>query len=238
MRFTNNENIKNDITRNGYFNSLSVKESKPSIEKNTQFNNSSFNQPLNNNHLMKQTERFNTDMIFRKKEIIDTKDKSIETMNSEINKLKNSFSDVISKDKEIQELKNKIYLLNKDLQEKSGETDNIKELEIELKFLKKKLDEEYNKNYEISSIKNELKKIKDENISLRKKILEINQTSNLYKLKKNIIKHTNCSIKLVDKVLEENNITENSFLLNTITKVLIEKIMNQIKKENKPDPWD
>ena len=117
MRFSNNDNINNDITRSGYFNSLSLDSTNKVFDK-THFNNSSFNQPLNNNHFEKQTERFNTDMTFRTKEIIDSKDKSIESMNSEINRLKNSLSDVILKDKEIQELKNKIYLLNKDLQKK------------------------------------------------------------------------------------------------------------------------
>ena len=46
MRFSNNENINNDITRSGYFNSL--KNSLIQL-----FNNSSFNKPLNNNHLTK-----------------------------------------------------------------------------------------------------------------------------------------------------------------------------------------
>ena len=113
MRYSNNEQVNNDITRNGYFNSLqSDNLNNPLLQS---FNNSSINKPLNNNHFMKQTERFNTDMTFRTKEIVDSKDKSIESMNTEINKLKNSLSDVILKDKEIQELKNKIYILNKDL---------------------------------------------------------------------------------------------------------------------------
>ena len=42
----------------------------------------------------------------REKELFDTKDKTIDSMNSEINKLKNSLQEVIKKDKEIQELKN------------------------------------------------------------------------------------------------------------------------------------
>ena len=180
---------------------------------------------------MKQTERFNTDITFRTKEIIDPKDKSIESMNTEINKLKNSLSDVILKDKEIQELKNKIYILNKDLQEKNGETDKIKELEIELRFIKKRLDEEYNKSSEIVSIKNSLKRLSDENNTLRKKILELNQSTNLFKLKKNIIKHTKCSIEIIEKVFEENNITENSFLLNNIDEKIINKIIKEVKDE-------
>ena len=57
-------------------------------------------------------------------------------------------------------------------------------LEIKIKFVKNRLDEEYNKSSELVSIKNELKKIKDENILLRKKLLEINQSTNLFKLKK------------------------------------------------------
>ena len=231
MRFSNNENINNDITRNGFFNSLKNSS-------NSTFTDNSFNKPLNNNHLTKQTERFNTDMTFRTKEIIDSKDKSIESMNTEIHKLKNSLSEVILKDKEIQELKNKIYLLNKELQDKNRDSDKVKELEIEIKFVKNRLDEEYNKNSELVSIKNELKKVKDENYSLRKKILEINQSTNLFKLKKNLMKHTKCSIEQVDKILEENNINENSFLLNTISKELIQTIMNQIKLNSKPDPWD
>ena len=167
MRFSNNDNINNDITRSGYFNSLSLDSTNKVFDKNI-YNKLLFNQPLNNNHFEKQTERFNTDMTFRTKEIIDSKDKSIESMNSEINRLKNSLSDVILKDKEIK-LKNKIYLLNKDLQKKSGVDDKVKELEIELKFLKKiRLDEEYNKSSEIVSIRNELKKVKDENNFMRK----------------------------------------------------------------------
>ena len=130
MRFSNNDNINNDITRNGFFNSLKNSS-------NFTFTDNSFNKPLNNNNfLTKQTERFNTDMTFRTKEIIDSKDKSIESMNTEIHKLKNSLSEVILKDKEIQELKNKIYLLNKELQDKNRDSDKVKELEIEIKFVK------------------------------------------------------------------------------------------------------
>ena len=229
MRYSNNEQVNNDITRNGYFNSLqSDNLNNPLVQS---FNNSSVTKPFNNNHFMKQTERFNTDITFRTKEIVDPKDKSIESMNTEINKLKNSLSDVILKDKEIQELKNKIYILNKNLQEKNGETDKIKELEIELRFIKKKLDEEYNKSSEIVSIKNSLKRLSDENNTLRKKILELNQSTNLFKLKKNIIKHTNCSIEIIEKVFEKNNITENSFLLNNIDEKFINKIIKEVKDE-------
>ena len=79
----------------------------------------------------------------KNKGIFDQKEKTIQSLNEEVNKLKNSLNEVIIKDKEIQELKNKNVLLNKELQERSGDLQKIKDLEMEIKFIKKKLDDEY-----------------------------------------------------------------------------------------------
>ena len=168
----------------------------------------------------------------QQKEIFDRKDATIESMKSEINQLKTNLQEVILKDKEIQELKNKITLLNKDLQENSGNLQKIKDLEMEVKFVKTKLDEEYlissgvkTMKKEVENIKQDIENIKKENNDLRKKMLQINQGKNLFKLKKIIVKHTKCEVDILNTVLEENNITEDSFILNDINEELIKKVI-------------
>ena len=53
----------------------------------------------------------------------------------------------------------------------------------------------------------------------------MNQEKNLFKLKKIIVKHTKCDLDKLTKILEENNITEESFILNDINEELIKKVM-------------
>ena len=159
MKYSNNDRLSNDLTRMAYqnnddklFENLSRKkqtlESKhllPQVNSEP-FNNTS--KPINpfkdifpnQKQYERNVEKIDNDLDMKQKDIVDRKDKTIDSMNSEINKLKNSLQEVIIKDKEIQELKNKIVILNKDLQEKSGESQKIKDLEMELKFVKKKLD--------------------------------------------------------------------------------------------------
>ena len=91
--------------------------------------------------------------------MINSKDKTIESMNSEINKLK-VLNEVMEKDKKIQELKNELTLLNQKFQESSGAALQVKELELELKVTKKKLDEEYLCLSEVTIARKELEKNK------------------------------------------------------------------------------
>ena len=250
MKYSNNDRLSNDLTRMAYqnnddklFENLSRKkqtlESKhllPQVNSEP-FNNTS--KPINpfkdifpnQKQYQRNVEKIDNDLDMRQKDIVDRKDKTIDSMNSEINKLKNSLQEVIIKDKEIQELKNKIVILNKDLQEKNGESQKIKDLEMELKFVKKKLDEEYLISSEVKSMKKEVQSIKTENTSLRKKMLELNQSTNLFKLKKIIHKHTNCDLDDLNKILRENDITEDSFILNDINSELIKKVLGLMNKK-------
>ena len=131
----------------------------------------------------------------------------------------------MEKDKKIK-LKNELTLLNQKFQESSGAALQVKELELELKVTKKKLDVEYIRSSEVTIARKELEKIKEENNSLRKKMLLMNQEKNLFKLKKIIVKHTKCDLDKLTKILEENNITEESFILNDINEELIKKVMD------------
>ena len=240
MRYSNNDNILNDLTRMGFtnindyennINNLLSQNHKLPNAIPKPFNNISnpinpFKDILINESQYKRSiERIDTDEDMREKELFDTKDKTIDSMNSEINKLKNSLQEVIKKDKEIQELKNKATLLNKELQEKNGESLKIKELEMEVKFIKKKLDDEYLISSEVKSMKKEVESIKKENNNLRKKMLSMNQEKNLFKLKKIIVKHSKCELDKLNNILEENNITENTFILNDINEDLIKKVI-------------
>ena len=240
MRYSNNDNITNDLTRMGFtntndyennFNNLLNLNHKLPHTTPKPFNNIS--NPLNpfkdilinDSQYKRSVERIDTDESMRAKELFDTKDKTIDSMNSEINKLKNSLQEVIKKDKEIQELKNNATILNKELQGKNGESLKIKELEMEVEFIKKKLDDEYLISSEVKSMKKEVESIKKENNNLRKKMLSMNQEKNLFKLKKIIVKHSKCELDELNKILEENNITEDSFILNDINEDLIKKVI-------------
>ena len=46
------------------------------------------------------------------------------------------------------------------------------------------------------------------------------------------MKHTKCKIETIDKILKDNDITENSFLLNSIDGDLIKKIIDEIKNDS------
>ena len=63
-------------------------------------------------------------------------------------------------------------------------------------------------------------------------MLQINQSTNLFKLKKIIVKHTKCDLDKLNKVLEENNITEDSFILNDINESLIKKVIGFLNKKS------
>ena len=164
-------------------------------------------------------------------ELISSKDKTIESMNSEINKLKMSLNDIFEKDKEIQELKNQLYLVNQKLQENNSSSVKINELEQELRSTKTKLDEEYILSSEVTMARNELEKIKEENNSLRKKMLQMNQEKNMFKLKKIIVKYTKCELDKLNDILNENDITEDSFILNDINEELIKKVISFLNKK-------
>ena len=88
-----------------------------------------------------------------------------------------------------------------------------------------KLDEEYLISSEVKTLKKEIESVKTENNTLRKKILELNQRTNLFKLKKIIHKHTECDLNKLNKILEDNDITEDSFILNDINEKLIKKVI-------------
>lgn len=256
-RYTNTDNISNDLSRLGY--NSSVKDfNKPLNFNYNQYNNNISSKkisssdllplqnknPFNNNSLnsfnndfinssiqFRQNDKVNQDHIQKTNELISSKDQTIESMNSEINKLKTSLNEVMEKDKKIQELKNEITLLNQKNQANNGAALQVKELELELKVTKKKLDEEYIRSSEVTMAHKELEKIKEENNSLRKKMLQINQEKNMFKLKKIIVKHTKCDLNKLNNVLEENNITEDSFILNDINEELIKKVMGFLNKK-------
>ncbi len=244
MRYSNNDRLSNDLTRMGYQNNNdrgleSLQRKKQTLESkhllpgmNTEpFNNTS--RPINpfkdilpnQQHFERNVEKIDTDLAMKQKDAFDKKDKMIQSMTTEISQLKNSLQEVILKDKEIQELKNKNTLLNSDLQKTSGDTQKIKDLEMEVKFVKKKLDEEYLISSEVKTLKKEIESVKTENNTLRKKILELNQRTNLFKLKKIIHKHTECDLNKLNKILEDNDITEDSFILNDINEKLIKKVI-------------
>ena len=250
MRYSNNERLSNDLTRMAYQNTddkalESLNRKKQTLESKhllPQINSEPFNNTSrtinpfkdifpNQKQYQRNVEKIDTDLAMQQKDTSDRKDKTIDSMNSEINKLKNSLQEVIIKDKEIQELKNKITLLNKDLQESSGNLQKIKDLEMENKFIKKKLDEEYLISSEVKSMKKEVETIKEENTALRKKMLELNQRTNLFKLKKIIHKHTDCELDELNKILKENDITEDSFILNNINEKLIKKVIGLMNKK-------
>ena len=253
-RYTTN-NIDNDLTRMSYTNT-SPKNFNQSLNFNHKMNNhtlpgetNSFtssdllpkpvrnpfhnvnNDYINSSLNFRQNDKINHEQAQHTTELINSKDKTIESMNSEINKLKVSLNEVMEKDKKIQELKNELTLLNQKYQENSGAALQVKELELELKVTKKKLDEEYLRSSEVTIARKELEKIKEENNSLRKKMLQMNQEKNLFKLKKIIVKHTKCEVDELTKILEENNITEDSFILNDINEELIKKVMGFLNKK-------
>ena len=55
--------------------------------------------------------------------------------------------------------------------------------------------------------------------------------TNLFKLKKIIHKHTDCDLHELNKILEENDITEDSFILNDINEKLIKKVIGLMNKK-------
>ena len=57
----------------------------------------------------------------------------------------------------------------------------------------------------------------------------MNQKTNLFKLKKIIHKHTKCDLEELNKLLEENDITEDSFILNDINEQLIKRVLELLK---------
>ena len=193
--------------------------------------NHNHNNSMNSNLMHRQTGKINNDISIKTNEMIQSKDKTINSMNSEINKLKVTFNEVMEKDKKIQELKNESTLMNQKLQENNSALLKLKELEIELKITKKKLDEEYIKSSEVTIARIELEKIKGENESIKKKMLKINQSTNLFKLKKIVVKHTKCDLDKLNNILEENNITEDSFILNDINEALIKKVIEFLNKK-------
>jgi len=254
-RYSNNDNIDNDLSRIGYSNTSPKNFNQP-LNLNHKINTAlpgetkSFttssdllprpnknpfhninNDYINSNLNFRQTDKINHEQAQHTTELINSKDKTIDSMNSEINKLKVSLNEVMEKDKKIQELKNELTLLNQKLQENSGSALQVKELELELKITKKKLDEEYLRSSEVTIARKELEKIKEENNSLRKKMLQMNQEKNLFKLKKIIVKHTKCDVDKLTKILEENDITEESFILNDINEELIKKVMGFLIKK-------
>lgn len=251
-KYSNNDRITNDLTRMAYKNNdfnnpgsyrdlnntLDARHLLPQV--NTEpFNNTS--KPINpfkdiipnEKQFSRNVEKIDNDLNIARNNLFTQKDKTINDMNSEINKLKNNLQEVIKKDKEIQELKNKLTLINKELGEKSGLEQKIKDLEMELKFVKKKLDDEYLISSEVKTIKKDIDNIKQENISLRKKLLEMNQKTNLFKLKKIIHKHTNCDLDKLNEVLCDNDITEDSFILNSINENLIKKVIGYLNDSKK-----
>ena len=249
MRYSNNERLTNDLTRIAYQNTddkvlESLNRKKQTLESKyllPQINSEPFNnmsKPINpfkdiypnEQQFKRNVERIDTDLAMQQKDIFDRKDKTIDSMNSEINKLKNNLQEVIQKDKEIQELKNNITLLNKSLQENSGNLQKIKELDMEIKFIKNKLDEEYLISSEVKTMKKSVESIGFENVALRKKMLELNQKTNLFKLKKIIVKHSKCELDKLNNVLEENDITEDSFILNDIDEKLIKKVIGLLNE--------
>jgi len=248
-QYTNNDRINNDLTRLAYNNNdnfnnpggyrdlnntLDSRHLLPQVNSEP-FNNTS--KPINpfkdifpnQKQFKRSIEKIDNDVNIAQNNLFNEKDKTIDSMNTEINQLKNNLQEVIKKDKEIQELKNKLTLLNKDLQEKSGESQKIKELEMELKFVKKKLDDEYLISSEVKTMKKEVDNIKKENELIRKKLLEMNQKTNLFKLKKIIHKHTKCDLEELNKLLEGNDITEDSFILNGINEELIKRVLELLK---------
>ena len=248
-RYSNNDRINNDLTRMAYKNNdnfnnpgeyrdlnntLDARHLLPQV--NTEpFNNNSkpinpFKDILPNEKRYSRTmTKIDNDVTIAQNNLFNEKDKTIDSMNTEINQLKNNLQEVIKKDKEIQELKNKLTLLNKELGKKSGESQKIKELEMELKFVKKKLDDEYLISSEVKSMKREVENIKSENELIRKKLLEMNQKTNLFKLKKIVHKHTKCNLIELNKLLIENDITEESFILNSINEELIKRVLDLLK---------
>ena len=249
MRYSNNERLTNDLTRIAYQNTddkvlESLNRKKQTLESKyllPQINSEPFNnmsKPINpfkdiypnEQQFKRNVERIDTDLAIQQKTIFDRKDKTIDSMTSEINKLKDNLQEVIQKDKEIQELKNNITLLNKSLQENSGNLQKIKELDMEIKFIKNKLDEEYLISSEVKTMKKSVESIGFENVALRKKMLELNQKTNLFKLKKIIVKHSKCGLDKLNTVLEENDITEDSFILNDIDEKLIKKVIGLLNK--------
>lgn len=239
MRYSNTDNITNDLTRIAYKNNdLDMKQSNtllanellPLNNDREFFNTSNKINPFKNilpnqQQFNRSVEKIDTNSFMKHKDIFDKKEKTIHSLNEEVNKLKNSLNEVILKDKEIQELKNKNVLINKELQERSGDLQKIKDLEMELKFIKKKLDDEYLISSEVKTIKKDIESIKKENTELRKNILKLNQEKNLFKLKKIIHKHTNCDLEKLNDILKENNITEDSFILNNLNDTLIKKVI-------------
>ena len=237
MRYSNNDNITNDLTRIAYKNNdyndykkydnltsndlLPLNNSKDFLNTSNPFKNILPNKQQFN----RSVEKIDTNSFMKNKGIFDQKEKTIQSLNEEVNKLKNSLNEVIIKDKEIQELKNKNVLLNKELQERSGDLQKIKDLEMEIKFIKKKLDDEYLISSEVKTVKKDIDNIKKENTALRKNILKLNQEKNLFKLKKIIHKHTKCDLEKLNIILKENDITEDSFILNDINDTLIKKVI-------------
>ena len=67
---------------------------------------------INSNLNFRQTDKLIHEQAQHTTELINSKDKTIESMNSEINLLKVSLNEVMEKDKKIQELKNELTLLN------------------------------------------------------------------------------------------------------------------------------
>ena len=267
-RYTNTDNINNDLTRLSYNNNSIKKDFNNPLNLNRKLNNNDLlpkrieplknpfqnihknhnqlekynqnqyynsedtynhNNFMNSNLMHRQTGKINNDISMKTNELIQSKDKTIDSMNSEINKLKISLNEVMEKDKKIQELKNELTLMNKKLQENNSASLKVKELEIELKITKKTLDKEYIKSSEVTITRNKIEKIKEENESIKKKMLQINQSTNLFMLKKLIVKHTKCDLDKLNKVLEENNITEDSFILNDMNESLIKKVIEFLK---------
>ncbi len=231
FRYSNNDNISNDITRTAY----NSKHDFSDIRKSKSLNSNDL-LPLNNNpnlfkdllnqqQYSRNTEKIDTNSYMKIKNANDNHNNIINSLTEEVSRLKNALNDVIVKDKEIQELKNKIVLLTKELQENSTLPQKIKDLEMELKFVKKKLDDEYLISSEVKSTKRDIEKIKSENNLIRKNILEMNQKTNLFKLKKLVHKHTKCDLKKLNKILLDNDITEDSFILNNIDDKLIKKVI-------------
>ena len=251
-RYTNTDNINNDLARLSYKNNSINKNFNNPLNLNRKLTNNDLlpkkidslknpfydihhitnnNNYMNTNLMHRQTEKINNDIATKTNEMIQSKDKTIDSMNSEINKLKVSLNEVIEKDKKIQELKNELVLMNKKLQENNNALLKVKDLEIELKITKKKLDEEFFKSSEVTIARKELDKIKEENELIKKKMLQMNQEKNLFKLKKIIVKHTNCNLNNLNKILKENNITEDSFILNEMNESLIKKVICLINKK-------
>jgi len=243
MRYSNNDNITNDLTRIAYknndhneynnyknFDNLTSNDLLPLKNDRDFFDTSKKINPFKNilpnkQQFNRSVEKIDTNSFMKNKGIFDQKEKTIHSLNEEVNKLKNSLNEVIVKDKEIQELKNKNVLINKELQERSGDLQKIKDLEMEIKFIKKKLDDEYLISSEVKTVKKDIDNIKKENTELRKNILKLNQEKNLFKLKKIIHKHTKCDLEKLNIILKENNITEDSFILNSINDNLIKKVI-------------